>query len=183
MGKKRHGKRFTIQNDVGDFVKGTDQSGNLIFTDKRNKALGFDSKREAEYWSMDKQVIGFDIRKFDPTHSGAPERRESLSSKNGKKLRDAMKGENVQNKLREIVKEEIRRLFEDEDKKQAMDENLEKLDEVKRSVNRLHSHVSDQHWKGYFTRGDMENMESKFEQIREILKEVEGLIINERGRM
>lgn len=89
--------------------------------------------------------------------------------------------ESKTNKLKNLVREEIRNIFEQEGK-ELMDENLRDLDNLKSHIGRFEQKLSDQSWEGHFTHGDIGTIQSKFKEIRELLKDVEKILIEERSR-
>lgn len=75
----------------------------------------------------------------------------------------------VENKLRSIIREEILR--------EGRRENLDELDKIKSHVGRFQKNLSDQSWQGGFTRGEMEDLERKFKEVRRTLQEIERILI------
>ena len=75
----------------------------------------------------------------------------------------------AESELRQIIKEEILR--------EGRRKNLDELDKIKSHINRFQKDLSDQSWEGEFTRGEMENLERKFKEVRSTLQEIERILI------
>lgn len=76
-----------------------------------------------------------------------------------------------ESRLRSLVRQELNEISA------ATEENLEKLDSIRRSVNRLQKQVSDQSFEGEFTRGEVESAERVFKDIKQDLDELERIFI------
>lgn len=75
----------------------------------------------------------------------------------------------AESELRQIIKKEILR--------EGRRKNLDELDKIKSHINRFQKDLSDQSWEGEFTRGEMENLERKFKEVRSTLQEIERILI------
>lgn len=75
----------------------------------------------------------------------------------------------AESKLRNIIRKEILR--------EGRRENLDELDKIKSHIGRFQKDLSDQSWEGEFTRGEMENLERKFKDVRNTLQEIEHILI------
>ena len=75
----------------------------------------------------------------------------------------------AESELRQIIKEEILR--------EGRRKNLDELDKIKFHIGRFQKDLSDQSWEGGFTRGEMENLERKFKEVRSTLQEIERILI------
>ena len=78
----------------------------------------------------------------------------------------------MSDKLRKIVREEVRRFVNENSRR---DERLEKLDQARRNLDRLQTDVS-RNARG-FTRGAIEELERKMKRVNSLLDEVERIII------
>lgn len=78
----------------------------------------------------------------------------------------------TESQLRKVIREELLR----EDRR----ENLERLDNIRRRLNRFQKDISDQSFEGAFTRGETQELERKFEKVRGVFDEIERILIETR---
>lgn len=83
--------------------------------------------------------------------------------------------------LENIVGQEVKRVLEDVSV-EDIDSYIDKLDEIRGKVDRLELKVSRKNFEGFLTRGDMKKVERNVEEIRQRLKNLEEIFINERGK-